>query len=52
MRGFRSFEATAGFGTAHDDVRDYFRPRRTVEEPVPLGCAEFGAIGVGWDGRG
>src|SRR5919202_3177731 len=36
MRGFGSFEAAARFCTAHDELRDYFRPRRTQGEAVSL----------------
>ena len=36
MHGFGSFEAAARFCTAHDEVRDYFRPRRTLGEAVAL----------------
>jgi putative transposase len=36
MRGFGSFEAAARFCTAHDELRDYFRPRRTMGEAVSL----------------
>ena len=36
MRGFGSFAAAARFCTAHDEVRDYFRPRRTLGEAVSL----------------
>ena len=31
MRGFGSVQATARFGSAHDEVRDDFRPRTTGE---------------------
>ena len=36
MRGFGSFEAAARFCTAHDELRDYFRPRRTMGEAISL----------------
>ncbi len=36
MRGFGSFAAAARFCTAHDELRDYFRPRRTLGEAVSL----------------
>ena len=36
MRGFGSFEAAARFCTAHDELRDYFRSRRTTGEAVSL----------------
>jgi putative transposase len=36
IRGFGSFEAAARFCTAHDELRDYFRPRRTPQEAVSL----------------
>ena len=36
MPGFGSFAAAARFCTAHDEVRDYFRPRRTLGEAVSL----------------
>ncbi len=36
MRGFGSFEAAARFCTAHDELRDYFRPRGTTGEAVSL----------------
>ncbi len=36
MRGFGSFEAAARFCTAHDELRDYFRSRKTTGETVPL----------------
>jgi putative transposase len=36
MRGFGSFEAAARFCTAHDELRDYFRPRKTPGEAVSL----------------
>ena len=36
MRGFGSFEAAARFCTAHAELRDYFRPRRTMREDVGL----------------
>ena len=37
MRGFGSFEAATRFCTAHDELRDYFRSRRTLGEVVSLG---------------
>jgi putative transposase len=36
MRGFGSFEAAARFCTAHDELRNYFRARRTMGEAVSL----------------
>ncbi len=36
MRWFESFEAVARFSTAHDELHDYFRSRRAVEEAVSL----------------
>ena len=36
MRGFGNFEAAARFCTAHDELRDYFRPRKTTGEAVSL----------------
>ncbi len=36
MRGFGSFVAAARFCTAHDELRDYFRSRRTLGEAVSL----------------
>ena len=30
MRGFGNFQATTRFCTAHDELRDYFRPRPTM----------------------
>src|ERR687884_1782070 len=36
MRGFGSFEAAARFCTAHDELRDYFRSRKTMGETVSL----------------
>jgi hypothetical protein len=36
MRGFGNFKAAARFGTAHDELRDYFRSRRTLGEAVSL----------------
>jgi putative transposase len=36
MRGFGSFAAAARFCTAHDELRDYFRCRRTTGEAVSL----------------
>ena len=36
MRGFRSFQGAARFCTAHDELRDYFRPRRTLGEAITL----------------
>ncbi len=36
MRGFGSFEAAARFCTAHDELRDYFRSRKTTGEAVSL----------------
>ncbi|HEX2171330.1 MAG TPA: DDE-type integrase/transposase/recombinase, partial [Dehalococcoidia bacterium] len=35
-RGVGSFEAAARFCTAHDELRDYFRPRRALGEVVSL----------------
>ena len=36
LRGFGSFEAAARFCTAHDELRDYFRSRKTTGEAVSL----------------
>ncbi|HEX2173278.1 MAG TPA: IS6 family transposase, partial [Dehalococcoidia bacterium] len=36
MRGFGSFNAAARFCTAHDELRDYFRPRPTTGMAVSL----------------
>jgi putative transposase len=36
MRGFGTFEAAARFCTAHDELRDYFRFRKTTGEIVSL----------------
>ena len=36
LRGVGSCAAAARFGTAHDELRDYLRPRRTMGETVPL----------------
>ncbi len=36
MRGFGSFAAAARFCTAYDELRDYFRARRTMGEAVSL----------------
>ena len=36
MRGFGSFDAAARFCSAHDELRGYFRSRRTVGEAVSL----------------
>jgi putative transposase len=36
MRGFGSFAAAARFCTAHDELRDYLRSRRTLGEAVSL----------------
>ena len=36
MRGFGSFAAAARFCTAHDELRDYLRCRRTLGEAVSL----------------
>ena len=36
MRGFRTFEAAARFCCAFDERRNYFRPRRTMGEPISL----------------
>ena len=36
MRGFGTSEAAARFCTAHDELRDYFRSRKTTGETVPL----------------
>jgi putative transposase len=36
MRGFGTFEAAARFCTAHDELRDYFRSRKTTGEAVSL----------------
>ena len=36
MRGFGSFHAASRFCSAFDELRDYFRTRRTMVEVVPL----------------
>ena len=36
MRGFKTFEATARFCCAFDELRNYLRPRRTMRETVSL----------------
>jgi transposase-like protein len=36
MRGFGTFTSAARFCIAHDEVRDYFRAARRMNEPVPL----------------
>lgn len=36
MRGFGSFDSAARFCSAHDELRDYFRHRTTMDEVVPL----------------
>ncbi len=36
LRGFGNFEAAARFCTAHDELRDYSRSRRTLREAVSL----------------
>ena len=36
MRGFGSFDAAARFCTAHDELRDHFRPRTRFNEAVSL----------------
>jgi len=36
MRGFKTFEATARFCCAFDELRNYLRPRRTMGEPISL----------------
>ncbi len=36
MRGFGSFEAAVRFCTAHDELRNYFRPRQTTRATVSL----------------
>src|SRR3712207_3328788 len=36
MRGFGSFQAAARFCAAHDELRDFFRSRRTLGQVVPL----------------
>ncbi len=36
MRGFGTFEAAGRFCTAHDEIRDYFRSRKTTGETVSL----------------
>jgi putative transposase len=36
MRGFGTFEAAGRFCTAHDEIRDYFRCRKTTGETVSL----------------
>jgi hypothetical protein len=36
MRGFGRFEAAGRFCTAHDELRDYFRSRKTIGEAVSL----------------
>lgn len=37
MRGFGTFASAARFCAAHDELRDYLRPRTTMGETVPLG---------------
>ena len=39
MRGFGSFEAASRFCTAHDELRDYLRPPKTMGEAVPPGLS-------------
>ena len=36
LRGFGRFEAAARSCTAHDELRDYFRPRKMMGEAVSL----------------
>ena len=36
MRGFGNFEAASRFCTAQEELRDYFRSRRTLGEAVSL----------------
>ncbi len=36
MRGFGSFDAAARFCTAHDELRDHFRPRSRFNEAISL----------------
>ncbi len=36
MRGFGNFHSAARFCSAHDELRDYFRHRTTLDEVVPL----------------
>jgi len=36
MRGFGSFDSAARFCTAHDELRDYLRPRTRFNEVVSL----------------
>jgi putative transposase len=36
MRGFKTFEASARFCCAFDELRNYLRPRRTMGEPISL----------------
>jgi transposase-like protein len=36
MRGFKTFEATARFCCAFDELRNYLRPRRTMGETISL----------------
>ncbi len=50
MRGFGSVVGAARFCAAYEEVRDYFRPRTTLNEVVPLRvqreqfCARFTAL--------
>ncbi len=36
LRGFGSFDSAARFSTAHDELRDHFRPRTRFNEAVSL----------------
>ncbi len=45
MRGFGSFDAATRFCTAHDELRDYLRPRTRFNEAVSL-AARAGQLGV------
>jgi hypothetical protein len=36
MRGFGAIEAAARFCCAFDELRNYFRSRRTMGEPISL----------------
>ncbi len=50
MRGFGSFDSAARFSTAHDDLRDHFRPRTRFNEAVSLATQRRlfgGALGRG-----
>ncbi len=42
MRGFGSFAAAARFCVAHDELRDHFRHRTTLNELIPLAVQRAG----------